>query len=174
MFNPCFPLRRANLLLLCWVNLFPSILSKHLSCCVSIIHMLIYSILFPVFLCLVWCFYLKEYILAIYDCKEIVMIEHVVFCYIISDIKGSDRNISVFCSLISDPEQRFAITNHDLPCASLLWFPLLIASQIIWREVAVYYDLCIGKCDASCPYFVLAFLFSCPRVLSCTQFSRSP
>jgi hypothetical protein len=76
------------------------------------------------------------------------------FCYISSDIKGSVRKISLVCSLFSDQEQRFAITNHDLPCASLLWFPLLIASQIIWREVSVYYDLCLGKCDASCPYFV--------------------
>jgi hypothetical protein len=33
MFNPCFPLWRVYLLLLCWVNLFPSISSRHLSCC---------------------------------------------------------------------------------------------------------------------------------------------
>jgi hypothetical protein len=45
--------------------------------------------------------------------------------------KGSDQNISTICSLFSDQEQRFAITNHDSPCASLLWFPLLIASQVI-------------------------------------------
>jgi hypothetical protein len=76
------------------------------------------------------------------------------FCFVSSNIKGSDQNISIVCSLFSDQEQRFAITNHDLPCASLLWFLLLIASQIICREVAVYYDLCLGKCDASCPYFV--------------------
>jgi hypothetical protein len=155
MFNPLFPLQRANLLLLCWVNLFPSILSKHLSYCVSIIHMLIYSILFPVFLCLVWCFYLREYMFESYlwlwrDCYDWAC----GFCYISSDIKGSNRNISVICSLFSDQEQRFAITNHDLPCASLLWFPLLIASQVIWREIAIYYDLCLGKCDACCPYFV--------------------
>ena len=31
---------------------------------------------------------------------------------------------------------------------------LLIASWIIYEEVAVYNDLCIGKCDASCPYIV--------------------
>jgi hypothetical protein len=65
---------------------------------------------------------------AINDCKEIVMIEHVIFCFVSSDIKGSDRNISTVCSLFSDQEQRFAIINHDLPCAPLLWFPLLIAS----------------------------------------------
>jgi hypothetical protein len=39
-------------------------------------------------------------------------------------------------------------------CIFSLWFPLLIASQVIWREVVVYYDLCLGKFDASCPYFV--------------------
>jgi hypothetical protein len=48
------------------------------------------------------------------------MVEHVIFCFESSDIKGFDRNISIICSLFSDQEQRFAITNHDLPCASLL------------------------------------------------------
>jgi hypothetical protein len=57
---------------------------------------------------------------AIYDRKEIVMIEHVIFAIISSDIKDSDQNISTVCSLFSDQEQRFASTNHDLPCASLL------------------------------------------------------
>jgi hypothetical protein len=57
---------------------------------------------------------------AIYDCKEIVMVELVIFCFVSFDIKGSDQNISIICSLFSEQEQRFAITNHDLPCASLL------------------------------------------------------
>jgi hypothetical protein len=57
---------------------------------------------------------------AIDDYKEIVMIEHVIFCFVSFDIKGSDRNISTICSLFSDQEQRFAITNHDLACALLL------------------------------------------------------
>jgi hypothetical protein len=43
------------------VNLFPSISSKHLSCYDSTIHILIYSIMFSIFLCLVHCFYLNEY-----------------------------------------------------------------------------------------------------------------
>jgi hypothetical protein len=155
MFNLCFPLWRAYLLLLCSVNLFPTISSKHLSCCVSTIHMLIYSIIFHVFLCLVCSLYLKEYTFESYlwlrrDCYDWAC----GFCFVSSDIKGSDWNISIICSLLSDQEQRFAITNHDLPCASLLWFPLLIASQVIWREVAIYFDLCLGKCDASCLYFV--------------------
>jgi hypothetical protein len=76
------------------------------------------------------------------------------FCYISSVIKGPVQKISIVCSLFSDQERRFAITNHNLRCASLLWFPFLIASLVIWREVADYYDLCLCKCDASCPYFV--------------------
>jgi hypothetical protein len=44
------------------VNLFSSISSKHLSCYVSLIHMLIHSIMFTNFFCLVQRFYLKEYI----------------------------------------------------------------------------------------------------------------
>jgi C4-dicarboxylate transporter len=42
--------------------------------------------------------------------------------------KGSDWNISTICLLFSDQEQRFAITNHDLPCAPLLW--LLCSLQV--------------------------------------------
>jgi hypothetical protein len=57
---------------------------------------------------------------AINECKEIVLIEHVIFCFVSSDIKGSDQNISTICLLFSDQEQRFAITNHDLPYAPLL------------------------------------------------------
>jgi hypothetical protein len=90
---------------------------------------------------------------AIYDYKEFVSLSMWFllywFCY-----KRLRSKISTVCSLFSDQEHRFAITNHDLPCASLLWFPLPIASLVIWRKVAVYYDLWLGKCDASCPYFV--------------------
>jgi C4-dicarboxylate transporter len=42
--------------------------------------------------------------------------------------KGFDRNISTICLLFSNQEQRFAITNHDLPCAPLLW--LLCSLQV--------------------------------------------
>jgi hypothetical protein len=49
------------------VNLFLSISSKHLSCYDSTIHMLIYSIMFSIFLCLVRCFYPNEYIFESYQ-----------------------------------------------------------------------------------------------------------
>jgi hypothetical protein len=57
---------------------------------------------------------------AFYDCKEIVMVEHVTVALLALIKKSSIQNISTICSLFSDQEQRFAITNHDLPCASLL------------------------------------------------------
>jgi hypothetical protein len=40
------------------------------------------------------------------------------FCFV-----SSDQNISTIYSLFSDQEQRFAITNHDLPYVPYLWFP---------------------------------------------------
>ena len=43
------------------VNLFPSISSKHLSCCDSIIYMLIFAIMSFMFPCLAQRFYLNEY-----------------------------------------------------------------------------------------------------------------
>ena len=43
------------------VNLFPSISSKHLSCCDSTIYMLIFSIMSFMFPCVAQSFYLNEY-----------------------------------------------------------------------------------------------------------------
>ena len=62
------------------VNLFPSIISKHLSCCDPIIYVCwcIRSLSF-IFPCVAQCFYLNEYTVESFNnCKEIVMIEHVI------------------------------------------------------------------------------------------------
>ena len=79
-FNPCFPLRRAYLLLLCWVSKpIPSISSKQLSCCDPTIYIVIYLIMSFILPCLVQNFiWMNITLKVINDYEEIVMIEHAI------------------------------------------------------------------------------------------------
>jgi hypothetical protein len=139
MFNPCFPLRRACLLLLCWVNLFPSILSKHLNYYVSLIHMLICSIMFTIFLCLVQCIYLKEYIFESFlwlwrDCYDWVCD----FCFISSDIKRLHSKYKYNSFIVLWP--RIKVCHHQS------WFTLCIFIVIPFAYCKSNYMK--GSCDA--------------------------
>jgi hypothetical protein len=99
MFNPCFPLQRAYLLVLCWVNLFPSISSKHLNCYVSFIHMLIRLIMFTILLVLYNAFVRRNIFLkAFYECKSL-------FCWAYSLCYISSTSIL--------PVLRYGLPNHN-------------------------------------------------------------
>ena len=74
---------------LCWVNLFPSISSKNLSCYVSLIHILIHLIMFTIFLVLYNAFVWRNISLkAFYECKSLFCWAYGL-CYISSVLKGS-------------------------------------------------------------------------------------
>ncbi len=85
------------------VNLLPSISASILSCCVSFIHMMIYSIMFLMFLVL-----------------------HIALILVITTLKAIIENQlfvnSSKLSTILRPRAKFAITNYDLLYASLLCF----------------------------------------------------
>jgi hypothetical protein len=77
------------------------------------------------------------------------------FCYISSVSKRLRSRLSTVCSLFSDQEQRFAITNHDLPCASLFVIPFSYYKSLLYEGKLLSIITCaLVKCDASCPYFV--------------------
>ena len=89
-FHPCFPLRRAYLLLYCWVSkpiplylkqAFELLWSNHLY--VDTSNHIFYVSLFST-KDFIW---MNMTLKGINDCKEIVMIEACKFCYISSDIK---------------------------------------------------------------------------------------
>src|SRR5215216_3178982 len=81
------------------VNLFPSTSASILSCCVSFIHMMIYSIMFLIFLVLHFAL-----ILVITTLKAIIENQLCVNSYKLSTILR--------------PRAKFAITNYDLLYAS--------------------------------------------------------
>ena len=76
------------------INLFPSISASILSCCVSFIHMMIYSIMFLMFL-----------------------VFHIALILVITTLKASIENQlfvnSSKLSTILRPRAKFAITNYD-------------------------------------------------------------
>jgi hypothetical protein len=156
MFNPCFPLRRAYLLLFMLSQPIPLYLKQafELLCFthpyIDPFNHVYYLPLFSTMLLSKGIYLWKLSMIA----KSLFCWAYG-FCYISSVIKRLRLKISIVCSLFSDQELRFAITNYDLPCASLFVISFyLLQVYIIWREVAVYYNLCLGECDASCPYFV--------------------
>ena len=94
------------------VNLLPSISASILSCCVSFIHLMIYSIMFLMFLVL--------YIALI-----------LVFITLKAIIKNPLCLNSCKLSTILRPRAKFAITNYDLLYVSLLCFLYLLQVSYI-------------------------------------------
>ena len=94
------------------VNLFPSISASILSCCVSFIHMIIYSIMFLMFLVL-----------------------HIALILVSTTLKAIFENQlfvnSCKLSTILRPRAKFAITNYDLLYVSLLCLLYLLQVKVI-------------------------------------------
>ena len=99
------------------VNLFLSISSKYLSCCVSIIHMMIYSIMFLIFLVL-------HFALILVSTTLKAIIENQLF------VNSSKL------STILRPRAKFAITNYDLLYVSLLCFLYLLQVKLYNSELS--------------------------------------
>ena len=133
MSDHCFPLRRVYLLLLCWVSLFPSISSKHLSCYVSFIHMLIRLIMFTIFLVLYNAFVWRNISLkAVFECKSLFRWAYSL-CYISSVLKGSVLKERTACSSFFDQELRFAIANYIYLVHLYMWFPFTYCKSISYK-----------------------------------------
>ena len=99
------------------VNLLPSISASILSCCVSFIHMLIYSIMFLMFLVL-----------------------HIALILMFTTLKAIIENQlfvnSSKLSTILRPRAKFAITNYDLLYVSLLCFLYLLQVKLYNSELS--------------------------------------
>ena len=115
------------------VNLLPSISASILSCCVSFIHMMIYSIMFLMFLVL-----------------------HIALILMFTTLKAFIEN-QLFVnfnklSTILRPRAKFAITNYDLLYVSLLCFLYLLQVKLYNSELSSIMIYVFDECDASCPY----------------------
>jgi len=99
------------------VNLFPSISASILSCCVSFIHMMIYSIMFLMFLVL-----------------------HIALILMFTTLKAIIENQlfvnSSKLSTILRPRAKFAITNYDSLYVSLLCFLYLLQVKLYNSELS--------------------------------------
>ena len=99
------------------VNLFPSISASILSCCVSFIHMMIYSIMFIMFLVL-----------------------HFALILMFTTLKAIFENQlfvnSSKLSTILRPRAKFAITNYDSLYVSLLCFLYLLQVELYISELS--------------------------------------
>ena len=99
------------------VNLLPSISASILSCCVSFIHMMIYSIMFLMFLVL-----------------------HIALILMFTTLKAIIENQlfvnSSKLSTILRPRAKFAITNSDSLYVSLLCFLYLLQDKLYNSELS--------------------------------------
>ena len=128
------------------VNLFPSISASILSCCVSFIHMMIYSIMFLMFLVL-----------------------HIALILMFTTLKAIIENQlfvnSSKLSTILRPRAKFAITNYDSLYVSLLCFLYSLQVELYNSELSSIMIYVFDECDASCPYSFIDSSLHKPEVM---------
>jgi hypothetical protein len=65
--------------------------------------------------------------------QKVCFVEHMVFAILALFLKGLHSKASIVCSLFSDQELRFAITNYNLLCASLYVIPFTYCKSILYK-----------------------------------------
>ena len=128
------------------VNLFPSISASILSCCVSFIHRMIYSIMFLMFLVL-----------------------HIALILVSTTLKAIIENHlfvnSSKLSTILRPRAKFAITNYDSLYVSLLCFLYSLQDELYNSELSSIMIYVFDECDASSPYSFIDSSLHKPEVM---------
>ena len=128
------------------VNPFSFTSASILSCCVSFIHMMIYSIMFLMFLVL-----------------------HIALILMFTTLKAIMENQlflnSSKLSTILRPRAKFAITNYDSLYVSLLCFLYLLQVKLYNSELSSIMIYVFDDCDASCPYYFIDSSLHKPEVM---------